>query len=658
MNQPSPFRGAPHPRWLGALAAASIVVIAVIAYGRSLDAPFLFDDAPAIERNQSIRKLWPIAEVLAPPQTAAGATGRPIVNLSLALNYAAGGLEPRGYHGFNLCAHALAGLVLFGLVRRTVERVVPHGPSDIAGVKPRTGPGRAEETTRCTFFAWAVAMLWVAHPLLTESVVCVIQRNEVLVGLFYLLTLYAFARAMDSAVAGRWLAVAVAACWLGMATKEVMVTAPLMVLLYDRTFVAGTFGEAWHRRWKFYLALASSWLLLAWLVAQHQQRAGTVGLGLGVSAWSYLLTQCRALVIYLKLSVWPHPLVLDYGVEVATRVGEIWMQGIAVAALLTGTAWALWRRPRAGFVGAWFFIVLAPSSSFVPLTTQPIAEHRMYLPLVAVVVAIMCTLARVAGRGLVGIGAMIAIALTAVTIRRTMDYRDGATIWADTIAKQPGNARAYASLGNVLAREQRWTEARGQYEKAIELRPDYADAQSDFGSVLLSLGDPGEAVRHFQQALKLKPADDDIRYNLGVALAAAGHTTEAAEIFRGVVGRNPKYAKAWNNLGDLCLRSGRAEEAAAAFARALEGDPTSAPAQHNLGLALMRLGRPAEAIAHYQAAMNGLKGSAAAHHNFAVALAAAGREKEAMAEDETALKLQPDFTAAAELLARLRAGRK
>src|SRR6185503_15360685 len=99
---------------------------------------------------------------------------------------------------------------------------------------------------------------------------------------------------------------AVVACLLGMATKEVMVSAPVLVLLYDRTFVSGSFRAAWHARWKFYFALAATWLLLVYVVILAGHRGGSAGFNTGVSPWTYALTQCRAIVLYLGLSFWPH----------------------------------------------------------------------------------------------------------------------------------------------------------------------------------------------------------------------------------------------------------------------------------------------------------------------------------------------------------------
>ncbi len=615
--------------WLPALAGAVLVLAAVAAYSRSLQVPFLFDDAPAIERNTTIRQLWPLSEVLSPPQTAAGATGRPIVNLTLALNYAAHGLNPRGFHLFNLVVHALAGLTLFGLVRRTLLM----------------GPLRGQFGDDALPVSLATAGLWLVHPLLTEAVICVVQRSELLVGLFYLLTLYLFARSVTAEQPGRWRILVVGACLLGMASKEVMATAPLLVLLYDRTFVAGTFRESWRQRRGFYLALAATWLPLAMLVLRHQQRAGTVGFGLGVSPWHYLLTQCQALTLYLKLSLWPHPLVLDYGVGVAQSLTEIWPQGLLVIALLAATALALWRRPVLGFAGAWFFVILAPSSSFLPLTTQPIAEHRMYLPLAAVLALAVAGFRALLDRA----DARICTTLVAIfglgwlTLERSNDYRSEEAIWLETIAQQPLNARAHASLGHVRAVAGQWNDALAHYAEAIRLRPDYADAQSDYASILLKISRAPEALPHLEAALRLKPDDDDIRYNLAVAQAQTGHMDEARGNLETVLKQNPFNSSAWNNLGDILLKIGRQAGAVTAFEEALRIDPRSAAAHNNAGTALVSLRRWPEALRHYADAIQLEPENPTIHSNYGDALFQMGNPTEAANEYHTALRLSPEL---------------
>src|SRR5690606_5389959 len=183
---------------------------------------FIFDDESGIVDNESIRDLWSIREVLWPSDTSGRTTdARPLVSLSVAVNYAIGGLDVRGYHIFNLAVHIAATLTLFGLVRQTL-------------LLPRFG---SRFTWQATGLAFAVAAIWGLHPLQTESVTYVIQRAESMVGLFYLLTMYCVARSEAAGRSRRWDTLAVLACLAGMATKEVMATAPLVVGLYLWVFV-------------------------------------------------------------------------------------------------------------------------------------------------------------------------------------------------------------------------------------------------------------------------------------------------------------------------------------------------------------------------------------------------------------------------------------
>ncbi|HZP59876.1 MAG TPA: hypothetical protein VFB27_06085, partial [Opitutaceae bacterium] len=160
------------PPWLSFAAGALLVLAGLATYLNSFAGPFIFDDELWITKNPSIRQLWPIGSVLWPPSGAIYC-GRPVLNLSLAVNYAWGGTGVGGYHAFNLAVHLVAGLALFGIVHRTL-------------LLSRNEIWRAQ-AARLAFFA---ALLWLVHPLQTESVTYVIQRAEALMGMFYLLTLY------------------------------------------------------------------------------------------------------------------------------------------------------------------------------------------------------------------------------------------------------------------------------------------------------------------------------------------------------------------------------------------------------------------------------------------------------------------------------------
>lgn len=623
-------------RWLPLAAGLALVLAVVAAYWNSLGVPFQFDDEAAVPYNPTIRSLHDPGAVLNPPDTGAGVTGRPVVNLSLAINYAVGGLDVRGYHAVNLALHAAAALALWGVLRRTLRRVKATAADSEA-------------------LAWCVTLLWTVHPLLTESVVCIVQRNEILGGLGCLLTLYGFIRASEeNAARNGWRAFSVAACLAGVGSKEIVAAAPLLVWLYDRTFVAGSFGAAWRARRGYYLALTATWIPLGWLMLGSNQRAGTVGFGLGMSSWDYLLTQCRALTTYLQLSVWPHPLIVDYGMTVS-RLGDVWWRGLIVLALLGATTWALVRRPAWGFVGAWFFLILAPSSSFVPLTTQVMAEHRMYLPLVPVMVAAGLLLHRAVGRRTVFVAAALGTVLAVATTQRNRVYQSGMTLWTDTVARVPGNPRAQMNLGQMLFKAGRIEEASERFAEALRLRPQMAEAHYNQGLAMTRLGRRDEAMACFHEALRLMPDYAVAHNDLGIAFAEAGRTAEAEREFAAAVRLRADFAGAHFNLANLLLRGHRTDEAIGHFEAAVRINPSVMDYRNNLAFALMRARRSREAVGHYETAVSLAPERAELRLNYALALAATGRLRDAVGQAEAAVRLKPDFAAAQDYLESMRA---
>jgi hypothetical protein len=191
--------------------------------------------------------------------------------------------------------------------------------------------------------------------------------------------------------------------------------------------------------------------------------------------------------------------VVDYGTPVVAGIGEVWWQGPVILALLLGTVVALVRRPVVGFLGAWFFVILAPSSSFVPLTTQTMAEHRMYLPLIAVVVLVVGVVtARFGRRALVGF-LMLAVVAGGLTVRRNRDYQGDLTLWQDTVAKRPANSRALAGLGTAWFDRGNLAEALRHYGESLRLDPYSPHKHYNVGLVLDNLRRTDEAIRHYRR---------------------------------------------------------------------------------------------------------------------------------------------------------------
>ena len=614
-----------HRRLLAGLAVAAAVLL---AHGGSLRVPFFFDDTEAIVNNPTIRSLARIGDVLSPPAGGSGVTGRPVVNLTLAIDHAFGGLNPRGYHATNLLLHATAALLLLGVVRRTLLTPALRG---------RFG-------AVATPLALAVGLLWGTHPLQVESVACVIQRTELLGGLFLLLTLYGFVRSLADPQRRRWPVVTVAASVLGMASKEIMVAAPLLVLIYDRAVAAGSLRAAWSARWSLHLSLAATWLvLLALLVGMGGTRGSAAGIGLGVPWWAYALKQCEAIPAYLGLALWPHPLVLDYGTDVVTDPLKVVGPGLQLLVLVSATLLALRWRPRVGFVAFAGFAILAPSSSVVPLVTQTMAEHRVYLPLAAVVVLAVLAVHRALGaRAVLWGSAALGLAFAAVSAARNRVMQDELAIWADTIAKRPANARAHASQALALSQRGRPAEAVPVFQRALALDPQSAATALNLGTAYFELRDFAEAAVHFRRAMALSPKLAAAQTNLGAALLELGDATGALAAHEAALALDPRHAAALRNAGRTLLALNRPAEAARRYAEVLAQAPREAEAHYNLGLALARAGELPRALPHFATALR-LRPDPAAYLAYARFLAEAGRIVEARAAIDAALKLRPDF---------------
>lgn len=639
--------------------ALALITAVGIVYGNSLTTPFLFDDAGAVEKNASIRSF---ATALSPPADGSTTTGRPVVNLSFALNYTISGERVWSYHVTNIGIHALAALLLMGVLRRSLLTSV---------VSARFG-------TAAAALSFWTALLWALHPLQTETVVGIAQRTESLCALFLLLALYAFIRATSESGVRRsgFLTLSITSSLAGMGCKEVMATAPLLILLYDRTFLSGTFARAWQRHRTWHLALAATWLPLAALVwSGGVARGASAGFGLGITSWDYLLQQSEAILTYLKLAIWPDPLVLDYGTAVPDSWGDVWWQCLFVGSLVLAAIWALARRPVIGFLGASFFVLLAPSSSIIPLVTQTVAEHRMYLPLAVVVILISCGFFRWQVRIAYWALAMLALVLGGVTVARNHDYRSAVAIWTDTIAHAPDNPRAHNNLATALHTTGETGRANVHFHRAVALDPDYVGARFNFGSALLQQRDlpaaithlsravdlapdhvdarvnlgtalvqaqrAEEAIPHFEAALALRPTAD-VHFNLGIALVAVQRPRDATKQFLTALQLQPHLPEAHFQLGRIAEQSGDPAAAQQRYTQALQLAPDHLETHRRLGLMLAREGQLSAAEEHFRTVVRFQPEDADASANLGNTLLLQGRPREAVAAYEQSLRLRPD----------------
>jgi protein O-mannosyl-transferase len=526
-----------------------VVVLGTIAYSNTLNNPFIFDDIPSIKTNRQIESLIPW-KYPAPKQTTLSA--RPVLAFSFAVDYAIGGTKVEIYHLTNLIIHLAAGLLLYVIVRRSLVTTVD---------------GTREKLHTATWLAGAVAAVWIVHPLTTTAVTYTVQRAESLAGLFMLASLYCLNRANNGS--GAWAIASVIACGLATASKEYAAVMPVLGLLYDRAFLAGSLQEALRRRWKVYVAMAAMWVFVLLSICEGARGKG-VGLHVEVSPLDYARSQPSAIAHYIRLAFCPTDLVLDYyDWPIARRWSQIQWQGWALLALAGFSLAAIWIWPRAGFLGAWFFLILAPSSSFVPIMGEAATEQRMYLPLAAIVCLVVIGMWKVLGsrratRWAMGIAALVAIALLLTkTIKRNAQYDTAVDIWAATVNSRPNNMRARGNLGGA------WV------EKSL----DYPAGSPE------SLSAARRAQEEYEIILRRDPSYFLSVYAVGQALERAGDPAAAENFYNNLLAARPNLAhEVFDDRGGLRLRQKNFAGAEADFAAAAQLQPDDPEAHYWLGV--------------------------------------------------------------------------
>jgi tetratricopeptide (TPR) repeat protein len=624
------------------VAVTLIISITAVVYSNSFATAFVFDDHPFIETNRYIRSLWP------PGQSLFGLNNisRPLIGYSLAVNYWLSGLSTWSYHTMNLLIHVGAALALFGLVRRTLQ-----SPELAERYGQIAGPA-----------ALVIALIWAVHPLQTQAVTYVIQRCESLMGMCYLLTVYLSVRSFTSSKRAFWMIAAALACIAGMLSKQVMVTAPIMALLFDYLFFSGSVLAALRRRWPLYGGLALGWVaLLGTLIAAPVN--DTAGFGVkSISPLQYLFSEFSVICHYVRLSFVPAPLVFDYDWPQSSPQAALFY-AIPVCLCVALTALGLYRRAPAAIFGAWFFLILSVTSTIMPFDDLAF-EYRMYLPLVAIISG--CVFAgielwrRVLSIRLTNgnatplsgssvamlLAALLIIVFGSLTLARNEDYKSEIALWADTVVKRPENDRARNNFGSQLQRQGRLPDAIAQYSEAITLNPSYAQAFYNRGTAFKDLGDLEQAERDLSEALRLNPSSADAHNNLGSVLASRGDVKSGEAHFSRALELRPGYADARLNLAAALAAEKRFFEARSHVEEVLQVAPDLAEAHFILALTDESLGDNSAAEQHLWQAVRLDTGYAGARLRLCRLLRRMRRDNDAAAQYRELLKRSPAEAAA------------
>lgn len=638
------------------LAGTWVVLVGVFAWWGVWRGQFVFDDLPAIQSSP---------ELLAGDWWGAAFSehhhplaNRPLACWTLAMDFRVFGPGPFGPHLTNLLLHLANGLLVLAVVR-----AVLRSPN-------LAGHFQAVQATRLGI---AVATIWVAHPLAGEAVAYATQRSTLLASGFLMVAMWSSLRAAASPQPLRWRTLGVLAVACGMASKEDSVTAPLLLVAWERAFVLPSWASL-RTRSGYVIALAATWAVLAFCMANGPSNP-TVGYATvpPATAWQWLLTQAGVLVHYLRLVVVPYPLRGAYDWSVVTSLGAAILPGLAILALVLVTARLLAIRPTAGFCGALFFLLLAPTSSVMPIITETVAERRMYVPMLAVLVPLVLLGERLlrskhAQRWSPILVVAAAVGLGLLSRQRVAVYADPVTFWSDVFEKRNPAERGFlaalirCNLATGLHDAGRVDEAITLLEELPQFQQVTWIERSQYSMVLQHRGKHAEAVALLRQVANDMPDNGQVVGRFGIAIVTDWHAdkgkpddprlTEAQQVLERAVQLYPEHAGFWQVLGFVRRTRGDLAGAAEAFRSGTEHTTTRVEPYFSLAELLPGLGRSAEVGALFDRLLAANPGDGQLRVAIGEFLLRQGRGELARPVLQEALRIDPADARAAELLSR------
>ncbi len=505
-----------------------------------------------------------------------------------------------------------------------------------------------------------VAAVFAVHPLHVESVAWVAERKDVLSGLFFMLTVWAYARYAQPAGGRRpktkiWYGLALVFFTFGLMSKPMLVTLPFVLLLLDYWPLKRVESPGSVFRARSLILEKVPFLLLAGADCVATILVQRNGIG-SIQHLDFFWRAGNALVAYadyLRQMIYPEGLAVFYphpGNHLA-----VWKIAVSTLALLAISA-ALWpcgeRQPwlMAGWL--WYLGMLVPVIGLVQVGGQARADRYTYLPQIGLYILLtwgaaeLCRSWRHQRAVLGSVAAVILAGLMAGAYVQTGYWKDSYSLWAHTLACTTENSVAHYNLGYALADHGKMTDAIEQYKQALQINPYYAEGQNNWGNALADQGKLADAIEHYERALQIDPDYAEGHNNLGLALAGQGKLDEAIGQYERALQIKPDNAEARNNLGLALARQGKVTEAIEQYERVLQINPDLAEARVNWGLALAGQGKLDEAVEQYERALQINPDYAQAHYELGIALDKQGKLIEAVQQFERALQLNPDYAAA------------
>jgi len=635
------------------------VVLGFVLYSNTFHSPFLLDDEGHIVDNSNIR----LREITGGSVTkifTGKSWNRPLPMLSFALNYYFGRYHVQGYHVVNIMVHVITGILLFFFLRITLN--ISNKQYQSLSTQRSLNPSSTSDfhTRDCvsahpTFIAFYASLIWFVHPLCTQSVTYIVQRMNSMAAMFYILSLWFYAKARLSQKSSYLYFAGCAVSGIcALLSKEISATLPFFIFLYEWYFFQNinNLNKAWFKRKIKWILFAGIPIILIGI--GHYSGMNPEGkIFKGYSIWDFtwiqrVMTEFRVVIYYLSLILYPFPsrLNFDYDYPISYSLINPLTTLFSLAVIIGLVILAFYlakRKPLISFCIFWYFGNLAIESSFIPL--HIIFEHRTYLPSMLVSLLVVIFILQVIKQIKVAavLLCIVLIIFSTWTYKRNGVYKNAVSLWADTVKKSPNKAQPHYNLGIVLSRQGEINKAIIQYTRAIQISPYYAKAHNNLGNALMDQGQSHEAMSHYTKALRTDPEGEEVHNNLGKAFMEQGQLGKAKIHYNKALEINPDSAEVHNNFGILFEKQGKSQKAINHYKEALQINPDYADVHNNLGNIMRQYGKFHEAIAYYNEALRLKPEFFQAHYNMANTLMNLGQFEEAVRYHTQALRINPNL---------------
>lgn len=590
----TPDAPTPKNKYGSAMGLAGIILLGILIYSNSFDCTFHFDDIPNIVDNPAIRNLADVQSWWnANPN-------RAVSFFTFALNYHFHQFDVRYWHYFNLGVHLMNACLVWWLVGLL-----------FATPALQDAPVRRYRKE----IAFFTALLFVSHPLATQSVTYIVQRMASMAAMFYLLSLalYLKGRLTHTPSKYRFFAGALLSAVLAVFTKENAFTLPLALVLVEICFLQTRKFSFDLRDYRLLLPLAALLCIFLVIPLKFSFRIfdpilPAHGNTYTVTPVNYLFTQFSVIVKYLQLLLVPIGQNLEHDFPIAQSFFEIrTLLSFSLLVAFVGLAVYLFNKNRILAFGIfWFFITLAVESSFLPIEDL-IFEHRTYLPAVGFFLFLTTgayQLFRTNSPNLVmGILLLFAGANAVLTYQRNKVWKDDYTLLQDIISKSPNKARPHVNLGSLYMDRAQWDKALPYFSKAIEINPGFFDAYNNRAAAWYNMQQWANSIADYSKALEIKPESAKLHYSRAIAYNNLGQADKALTDFNRTIELDAQNALAYGKRGLLFDKSNQLDKALADYSSAIELDPKYAEAFSNRGITYGKLGQWQKSIDDFNQAI-------------------------------------------------------